>query len=169
MSITPTLHRTFHHRLLCLFFLPAELPAHAAALFSAHPLSGFPAQSSVPQANPAFPIWSCGTLHRSFPFVPEALHTLHSARWCAGAFCQNRSLSYRHQKPCSTKKQEIHSLRNDLLLHKAFFACDSCSLCAPCLLLTKQNGPLSRTTHSSKSTEFSCKSTSWDVLRSREN
>lgn len=59
------------------------------------------------------------------------------------------------------KKQEIRSLRNDLLLHKAFvFACASCSLCAPCLLLTKQNGTLSRTTHSSKSTEFSCKSTS---------
>ena len=33
-----------------LSFLPAELPAHAAALFSAHPLSGFPAQSSMPQA-----------------------------------------------------------------------------------------------------------------------
>ena len=62
------------------FLLPAALPAHAAALFSARPLSGFPAQSSVPQANPAFPIWSCGTLHRSFSFVPEASHTLRSAR-----------------------------------------------------------------------------------------
>ncbi|MEE0717765.1 MAG: hypothetical protein U0M39_03600, partial [Oscillospiraceae bacterium] len=32
----------------------------------------------APQANPAFPIWSCGTLHRSFSFVPEASHTLRS-------------------------------------------------------------------------------------------
>lgn len=67
----------------------------------------------------------------------------------------------RRKSRAAQKKQEIRSLRNDLLLHKAFvFACASCSLCAPCLLLTKQNGTLSRTTHSSKSTEFSCKSTS---------
>ena len=98
-------HCTGHSIIECFvyFLLPAELPAHAAALFSAHPLSGFPAQSSVPQANPAFPIWSCGTLHRSFSFVPEASHTLRSARWCAGAFCQNRSLSYRHQMPFSLR------------------------------------------------------------------
>ena len=38
------------------FLLPAALPAHAAALFSTRPLSGFPAQSPVLQANPAFPI-----------------------------------------------------------------------------------------------------------------
>ncbi len=57
------------------------------------------------------------------------------------------------KKPCSTKKQEIRSLRNDLLLPKAFvFACDSCSLCAPCLLLTKQNGPLLRNSLGSKTT-----------------
>ena len=57
------------------------------------------------------------------------------------------------KKPCSTKKQEIRSLRNDLLLHKAFvFVCDSCSLCAPCLLLTKQNGPLLRNSLGSKTT-----------------
>ena len=42
--------------------------------------NGFPAQSSAPQTNPAFPIWSCGTLHRSFSFVPRASHTLRSAR-----------------------------------------------------------------------------------------
>ena len=48
------------------FLLPAALPAHAAALFPARPLSGFPARSSVPQANPAFPIWSCGTLHQKW-------------------------------------------------------------------------------------------------------
>ena len=57
------------------YFLPAALLAHAAALSFVRPLSGFPARSSAPQANPAFPIWSCGTLHRSFSFVPEALHT----------------------------------------------------------------------------------------------
>ena len=58
MSITPTLHRTFHIINCSVYFL---LPAHAAALFSSRPLSGFPARSFVPQANPAFPIWSCGT------------------------------------------------------------------------------------------------------------
>ena len=31
--------------------------------FSVRPLSGFPSQSSVPQANPAFQIWSCSTLY----------------------------------------------------------------------------------------------------------
>ena len=30
--------------------------------------SGFPAPSPAPQANPAFPIWSCGTLHKNFSF-----------------------------------------------------------------------------------------------------
>ena len=34
MSITPTLHRTFHHQLLCLFSSCSALPAHAAVLFS---------------------------------------------------------------------------------------------------------------------------------------
>ena len=51
----PALHSIIYYSL---YFL---LPAHASALFSARPLLGFPAQSSVPQANPAFPIWSCGT------------------------------------------------------------------------------------------------------------
>lgn len=56
------------------------------------------------------------------------------------------------------KKQEIRSLRNDLLLHKAFvFACASCSLCAPCLLLTEQNGTLLRNSHNSKTIQFSAK------------
>lgn len=72
------------------------------------------------------------------------------------------------EKPCSTKKQEIRSLRNDLLLHKAFvFACDSCSLCAPCLLLTKQNGTLLRNSHNSKSIQFSAKQrpkTHWEAV-----
>ena len=53
MSITPTLHRTFHIINCSVYFL---LPAHAAALFSTRPLSGFPAQSPVLQANPAFPV-----------------------------------------------------------------------------------------------------------------
>ena len=53
----PALHSIIYYSL---YFL---LPAHAAALSSVRPLSGFPAQSSAPQANPAFPIWSCGTLH----------------------------------------------------------------------------------------------------------
>lgn len=70
----PALHSIIYYSL---YFL---LPAHASALFSARPLLGFPAQSSVPQANPAFPLWSRGTLHRSFSFVPEALNTLCSAR-----------------------------------------------------------------------------------------
>ena len=35
----------------------------------------------MPQSNPAFPIWSCGTLHRSYSFVPKVLHTLRSAHW----------------------------------------------------------------------------------------
>ena len=70
----PALHSIIYYSL---YFL---LPAHASALFSARPLLGFPAQSSVPQANLAFPILSCGTLHRSFSFVPEASHTLRSAR-----------------------------------------------------------------------------------------
>ena len=57
MSITPTLHRTFHIINCSVYFLlPSALPAHAAALFSTRPLSGFPAQSPVLQANPAFPI-----------------------------------------------------------------------------------------------------------------
>lgn len=72
------------------------------------------------------------------------------------------------EKPCSTKKQEIRSLRNDLLLHKAFvFACDSCSLCAPCLLLTKQNGTLLRNSYNSKSIQFSAKQrpkTHWEAV-----
>ena len=38
MSITPTLHRTFHIINCSVYFL---LPAHAAALFSTRPLSGF--------------------------------------------------------------------------------------------------------------------------------
>lgn len=54
MSITPTLHRTFHIINCSVYFLlPSALPAHAAALFSTRPLSGFPAQSPVLQANPA--------------------------------------------------------------------------------------------------------------------
>lgn len=40
----------------------------AAVIFSIRPLSGFPAPSPAPQANPAFPIWSCGTLHKNFSF-----------------------------------------------------------------------------------------------------
>ena len=56
MSITP--HCTGHSIINCsaYFLLPSALPAQAAALFSTRPLSGFPAQSPVLQANPAFPI-----------------------------------------------------------------------------------------------------------------
>ncbi len=49
-------------------------------------------------------------------------------------------------------------MRNDLLLHKAFvFACDSYSLCAPCLLLTEENGTLSRNSLGSKTIQFPAK------------
>ena len=58
-------------------FLPAALPSHASALFLSV-LFRFPAQSSVPQANPAFPIWSCGTLHRSF-FLSSQKYCRYSA------------------------------------------------------------------------------------------
>ena len=42
MIITPTLHRSFHIINCSVYFLlPSALPAHAAALFSTRPLSGF--------------------------------------------------------------------------------------------------------------------------------
>ena len=65
----PALHSIIYYSL---YFL---LPAHAAALFSSRPLSGFPARFSVPQANPAFLIWSCGTLHICF-YEPHSQQSL---------------------------------------------------------------------------------------------
>ena len=53
MSITPTLHRTFHHQLLCLFSSSFCTSCSCSCSFSTRPLSGFPAQSPVLQANPA--------------------------------------------------------------------------------------------------------------------
>ena len=49
--------------ILSIFFFLPHFPLMQLLFFSVRPLSGFPAQSSVPQANPAFQIWSCGTLH----------------------------------------------------------------------------------------------------------
>ena len=78
MSITPTLHRTFHHRLLCLFSSSCRTSCSCSCSIFCSSSYRIYCTIFCATANPAFPIWSCGTLHRSFSFVPEASHTLRS-------------------------------------------------------------------------------------------
>ena len=68
---TPVQHEHYTHTapdfpsstILSIFFFLPHFLLMQLLFFSVRPLSGFPAQSSVPQANPAFQIWSCGTLY----------------------------------------------------------------------------------------------------------